>query len=190
MQKSDMAKFIGVITVIVLIYFVYGLIENGNNDHIDNSIINKEESIGQEEYAHIDSDKNDYTKNQDSNLDGEEFKRTLEAVYMNLDEMIGKEVILSGVVHRESDFPKERFVISRLLLSRHGDHNHQEMAGLLCEWSEGSKFQDNEWVEVRGVIGTVMYYNKYTEKEEMIPMIKAIKVESIDPPKEKNIYQN
>ncbi|PAB60055.1 TIGR03943 family putative permease subunit [Anaeromicrobium sediminis] len=190
MKKSQIGKFIGVIIAIGLIYFAYGLIEKGQKNEISDSEINKKEPIKQEETLDINEDKVDHVEDQDPNSDGEKFKRTLESVYMNPDEMMGKEVTLSGAVHRESDFPKERFVISRLLMSRHGDHYHEQLTGLLCEWSEGSKFEDNEWVEVTGIIDAVSYYNEYTNREEMIPIIKATKVESIDAPEEKNIYEN
>ena len=180
MKKSYITRVIGIIIAIALIYSIYGLMEKQKNNNTNDNTIKKEEKLN------IDED--DHNNQYETTSEGEEFKNTLESVYMNLDEMVGKEVTLSGAIHREVDFTNEIFVISRILITPHGDHGHEEVAGLLCEYNDGGKFQENDWVQVRGIVDTTIYYNNYTEREEMIPILKATSVESIDPPEEKNIY--
>ncbi|TCO68275.1 TIGR03943 family putative permease subunit [Marinisporobacter balticus] len=153
-------------------------IVDNNSDNRGKSIINNNE----------DSIQIDINTNSDriNNLDAEKFRDTLENVYVNLDSMMGEEVELSGFIYRELDFSTNRFVISRLLMSCCAAD--AQVTGLLCEWDEGSKLQDNVWIKVTGIIDSTTHYNKYTEKEETIPLIKVIKVESIKPPKDQYIY--
>lgn len=129
---------------------------------------------------------NSYSKDNYYDAEGEEFKKILINTYENLDEMLGKEVELSGFVYREPDSNENRFVISRLALSCCAAD--AQIAGLLCEWDESSKLKDNEWIKVTGMINSTTYHNENTNKEEIMPLIEVTKTESIEAPKNQYIY--
>lgn len=149
-------------------------------DEEDNSDLEvdktKEESINESYYA----------KDKNYDTDSEKFKYTLMELYENLDEIIGEEVVLSGFVYREEDFPKNKFVISRLLMVCCAAD--AQVAGLLCEWNGADELKDNEWIKITGIIDSTTYYNEYTDKEGPMALVKVTKIETIKPPKHQYIY--
>lgn len=164
------------------------IVSNKGVNIVNNNLDNEEEAIinNDDDSVQLDINVNRNINDTYYNTDGEKFKYTLMELYENLDEMIGKEVELSGFVYREPDFLKNRFVISRLLMSCCAAD--AQVAGLLCEWDGANELQDNAWIKITGMIESTTYYNEYTDEEGSMALIKVTKVEGIKPPKDQYIY--
>ncbi|SKC81196.1 TIGR03943 family putative permease subunit [Maledivibacter halophilus] len=147
--------------------------EEDNSDLEDNEV--KEEFINE-----------NYFNNKNYDTNSKKFKYTLMESYENLDEMIGQEIELSGFVYREPDSSKNRFVISRLLMICCAAD--AQVVGLLCEWDDAKGLEDNQWIKITGVFDSTTYYNKYTNEENPMALIKVTNIEHIDPPDSQYIY--
>lgn len=163
------------------------VISNKGTNIVSNNLNRKEETKIQDIDKSVQLD----TANSENidiyyNADAEGFKNILVNAYSDLDSMIGKDFILCGFVYRESNFDTNQFVISRLLMSCCAADT--QIAGLLCEWDEGSKLQENEWVKVTGTMDTTIYFNEYMNQEENVPVIRVIQVDSVKAPKDQYIY--
>lgn len=120
------------------------------------------------------------------NPDGVKFFEILVDTNEDLDRMLGEEVELIGFVFRDSDFTETRFVVSRLLITCCAAD--AQVVGLLCEWNESSKLEDDEWIKVSGIIESTTLYNEYLERDEILPLIKVTKLERIETCEDPYIY--
>lgn len=87
-------------------------------------------------------------ENYDFVLTEENFTTTLKQIHENIDENLGKTIKMSGFVFKMPDFKDGYFVCGRNTVI----NNENNVAGFLCNHSESSKFIDNEWIEITGVI--------------------------------------
>ncbi len=110
-------------------------------------------------------------ENYDFILTEENFTNTLKQIHENIDENLGKTVKMSGFVFKMPDFKDGYFVCGRNTVI----NNENNVAGFLCNHSESSKFIDNEWIEITGVI-TKGDYNG------VMPIIKVGNVTKITAP--------
>ena len=195
-NKIKKVKF-GYIIFIVPLFLAFAVnpdslsaqVVSNKGANIANNSLNSKEEVriqNNENCVQLDTDTNNENIDIYDNADAEAFKDTLVNAYSDLDSMIGKEVELCGFVFRESDFDINRFVISRLLMSCCAADT--QIAGLLCEWDEGGKLQDNEWIKVTGTMDTTLYFNEYINQEENVPIIRVTQVDSIKAPENQYIY--
>lgn len=164
------------------------VVANKGGNIVSNNMYSSEEASEKNYEESLETEKNTDLDIADgyNSPDGERFMETLGAVYGDLDEMIDKEIELSGFIYIEESLPKESFVIGRLMLSCCAADT--EIIGLLAEWDEINKFEENEWIKITGKVSSTRYYNPYNETEEVHPLIKVTKVEVIDPPKNQYVY--
>ncbi len=160
-----------------------GDVNQSNEENIESiTIHDTSQENADEDIVHIPVEKDeDYY-----DPEAESFLDILMAIYDNLETMVGEEVELSGFIYRESEFPEERFVISRLLMTCCAADT--QIAGLLCEWDDTARLDPEGWFRVKGVIEKVPYTNSYTNEEEIIPVIKVSAVETIEQPEIPYIY--
>lgn len=110
-------------------------------------------------------------ENYDFILTEENFSATLKQIHENIDENLGKTVKMSGFVFKMPDFKDGYFVCGRNTVI----NNENNVAGFLCNHPDSSKFIDNEWIEITGVI-TKGDYNG------VMPIIKVGNVTKITAP--------
>ncbi|SHE92593.1 TIGR03943 family putative permease subunit [Clostridium fallax] len=102
----------------------------------------------------------------------------------NLDDYIGKKVIITGFVYRESNYKENQFALSRLLMTCCAADT--QLVGIFCKYDNSKDLKENNWVRVTGEIESTKYKNENDKKEKVLPMIKVDSLESIEKPK--NIY--
>lgn len=110
-------------------------------------------------------------ENYDFILTEENYTTLLKQIHENIDESLGKTIKMSGFVFKMPDFKDGYFVCGRNTVI----NNENNVAGFLCNHSDSSKFIDNEWIEITGVI-TKGDYNG------VMPIIKVGNVTKITAP--------
>lgn len=110
-------------------------------------------------------------ENYDFILTEENYTTLLKQIHENIDENLGKTIKMSGFVFKMPDFKDGYFVCGRNTVI----NNENNVAGFLCNHSDSSKFIDNEWIEITGVI-TKGDYNG------VMPIIKVGNVTKITAP--------
>ena len=149
---------------------------NISNNVFKNS--NKDIKEESSESISADTDKN--------TVDAEMFKDTLSNIYDNFKIIKGSEVEITGFIYTEEGFPKNRFVVSRLMVGCCAAD--AEIIGVLCEVQNGEEFQKDKWVKVKGTIGSTVQHNQYTDKKETIPIIKVNHIEEVEKPLNQYVY--
>lgn len=149
-----------------------------------------EEEYGKEEYIEIESLEEDKSNldilGYGNTLEGQKFLDIINQSYMNLDEMIGKEIEIEGFVYREESFAKNEFLISRLLISCCAAD--AQVGGLLCQYGGKSHLENDEWIRITGTIDSTNYKDQYSDEEQIIPVVKITDWEKIEPPESPYIY--
>lgn len=110
-------------------------------------------------------------ENYDFILTEENYTTLLKQIHENIDENLGKTIKMSGFVFKMPDFKDGYFVCGRNTVI----NNENNVAGFLCNHSDSSKFIDNEWIEITGVI-TKGDYNG------VMPIIKVGNITKITAP--------
>lgn len=106
-------------------------------------------------------------------IDSDNYTNILREVYDNLETYLGQKICFTGYVYRLSDFKNNQFVLARNMLT---NNSYKTLVvGFLCEYEKANQFGDNSWVEVTGEIIKGTYHSD-------IPVIKIIKIESVDKP--------
>lgn len=111
-------------------------------------------------------------------VDNNNYLDVLDELHRNLDNYIGREIVIDGFVFREKEFDKNQFVVARMLVSCCAAD--AQIIGLLVE--DKSDFEDDVWVRVKGTVNKIDYHG------EIIPKIDAKSVDKISKPKEEYIY--
>lgn len=115
------------------------------------------------------------TSNKEENYDyiltEENYIETLKKIHENIDENIDKTIKMSGFVFKMPDFKEGYFVCGRNTVI----DNENQVAGFLCNYSDSSKFIDNEWIEITGVISKGDYNG-------IMPIIKIGSINKITAP--------
>lgn len=94
-----------------------------------------------------------------------EYVNILEQVHNNIDNYLGKKIIISGYVYIQEDFSQNRFVIAQNVYVNQCDE--PIIIGFLCENTTNIPLMPDETVKIEGIIDKCIYNN--TE----YPIIKA-----------------
>ncbi len=78
----------------------------------------------------------------------ENYTTLLNQIHSNIDASVGKTVKISGFVYTMPDFKENYFVCGRNVI----ENSQDKVAGFLCKSEEKPKLQENEWVEITGII--------------------------------------
>jgi putative membrane protein len=108
--------------------------------------------------------------------DGDHYK-ILSDIEINLPKYKGKKVVISGFVYKQNDFSKNKFVIARMAMSCCAAD--AQVVGLMSKWDNATTLNKGEWINVEGVIDTILYKEPNTNKEIQLPIIIVEKVEKI-----------
>lgn len=111
-------------------------------------------------------------------VDNKNYLDVLDELHRNLDNYIGREIVIDGFVFRDKSFEKNQFVVARMLVTCCAAD--AQIVGLLVEGK--CDYKDDEWIMVKGTIEMGDYNG------ETIPTIRAKNVNKIDRPKEEYIY--
>lgn len=86
--------------------------------------------------------------NYDYTFDEANYTKYLKEIHENIDANINKTVKITGFVFKMPDFKENFFVCGRSTISNKED----TVAGILCKYDDAVKLNDNEWVEITGII--------------------------------------
>ncbi len=94
----------------------------------------------------------------------------------NMDTYVGKTVKFKGIVAVEGKMPHDSFVIGRHIMTCCVDDI--AYGGLICDWKGAHTLKQRDWVVLTARL-SLEYHKAYRKKG---PVLKAIKVESSEPP--------
>ncbi|MDF2505728.1 TIGR03943 family protein [Clostridium sp.] len=97
----------------------------------------------------------------------------------------GKNITLGGFVYKDGSFPKDTFVLGRMLIICCAAD--AELVGLAVKM-DNSKLQNDQWVEITGVIDVMPNFDKNDTDNKTIPVIKVTKVKPMTKPSNPYIY--
>lgn len=104
----------------------------------------------------------------------------------NINKYKGKKVNISGFIYRDKSFPKDHFVVARMLIICCAAD--AEVTGLVCSLNNSSNLKDNAWVSITGTIDSMNNFDRDYSDEKIIPVIKIDSVKTIAKPSNPYIY--
>lgn len=116
--------------------------------------------------------------NQIIHMNQNNFTTILRDAHQNISKYLGKKIKTTGYIFRAKDFSADNFVIARDMLI---NENQANIVGFLCSYNQANDFENNEWVEVTGIIGLGDYYGP-------IPMIQIENIKKITTPNDVYVY--
>ena len=75
----------------------------------------------------------------------------------NIDNYVGKKIIVSGYVYIQEDFSKNRFVIAQNIALNPAIPDEAYIVGFLCESLSDYNFSSNETIRIKGTITKGIY---------------------------------
>jgi uncharacterized repeat protein (TIGR03943 family) len=104
-------------------------------------------------------------------------------LYRNIDEYTGRDIIIKGIVLKDSTLPKGEFALVRLMMSC--CVADLSPIGVICRPEESDstlKVEENQWITIKGTITKDMYENNVT------PVIVVRSFEGAEPPEDQYVY--
>lgn len=120
----------------------------------------------------------DIFKNDTIVMNNENYAQVLKDVHDNIDAYIGKKVSTNGYVFRATDFSDRQFVVARDMIVSENDYR---IVGFLCEYDDINKFENNVWIEIKGVISLKDYHGP-------MPVIEVYEINRITTPNETLVF--
>lgn len=99
----------------------------------------------------------------------------LDSIYSDLKSFENNKIVIRGFVFREKGFKKENFVIARSAISCCAAD--ASVVGFLCEFSDAGSLQNDEWIEVKGLLKEMTYDG------ENIPVIVVEEFKKVEKPR-------
>ncbi|WP_054023435.1 TIGR03943 family putative permease subunit [Bacillus sp. FJAT-28004] len=109
-----------------------------------------------------------------------QFIETLTTLDLFREELIGKEIEISGFVYHEEDMGKERFAVSRFAMNCCSADAMPY--GLMVSWPKAMDYADDEWITVKGKLTTSKYMNS------VVMTLEAQRIERIKMPETPYVY--
>ena len=115
-------------------------------------------------------------------LQEELFMESITAIDLYKDEFQGKTIELVGFVYRDPEMNNEQFVIGRFTM----DCCSADALpyGILVESNKAARYQNDEWLKVRGTIGKTMYQGR------SVIVIAPTTIERMEEPDSPYVYPN
>ncbi|WP_028401503.1 TIGR03943 family putative permease subunit [Ectobacillus panaciterrae] len=113
-------------------------------------------------------------------VDDDDYMPIMQMILANVEGFKGKNIVLTGFVHREKDFSQNEIFIARYGITC--CVADASVWGILATGNGVSSLKDGEWVTATGVL------DKTTEKNTLSPIIKAATIKKITPPKTPYVY--
>jgi putative membrane protein len=133
----------------------------------DEEHIHSDEEYNQEAYNQC---KSDLLKNDDIVISNENFIECMMVLEENPGQYSGKVLTYTGFIYRQVDFAENEVVIGR----NHGSEG--EIYGLLSLVNEGNQLENNQWVEVKGRLTSLDFY------QNKIPYLEVVQLKKIESP--------
>jgi len=115
-------------------------------------------------------------------IEASNFLEMMESLWSAGEEIIGRQVEMSGFVYTDPTLGPEDFVLARMLLT--AESPEPVVAGLLCRWPERSQLVDGQWLRVQGALGRLNFYDLGAGELRSMPFIQAERLTEIEPPAE------
>lgn len=148
-----------IMTIVVILAFLISTYKI-----IKNSILVKDD-IKAPEVAHIDPD--NYTN-------------ILKYVYEDTDKYIGQKICFTGYIYKNIDFQENQFVLARDMKVNSGNETY--IVGFLCEYDKLKNFNENDWVEIIGIIKKGNYHGE-------IPILEIKEIKKVEKPEDELVCQ-
>ncbi|MCM3364765.1 TIGR03943 family putative permease subunit [Niallia sp. MER TA 168] len=112
-------------------------------------------------------------------IDDDNYLQSMDRINSNLDNMIGKEITITGFIHRQESFTDKEAVIARYVMT----HCIADLGiyGYLIEGDVGG-LQSDQWFSLKGKLDKKEY------EGQVIPVIKMDKAEKTVAPEEDYLY--
>lgn len=111
-------------------------------------------------------------------LNNENYTSILKKVHDEPSNYIDKKVNMSGYVFRANDFKDNQFVVARDMIVSENDYR---IVGFLCESNNIQKYENNVWIEVKGIIKLKDYHGP-------MPIVEVYEINKITTPNETIVY--
>lgn len=117
-------------------------------------------------------------KNKTIIMNNANYTSILKEVHDNTEKYIDKHILATGYVFRANDFKGNQFVTARDMIVSPEDYR---IVGFLCESNEIKNFENNSWIEIKGIIKLKDYHGP-------MPIIEVFEIKKITTPNESTVY--
>jgi uncharacterized repeat protein (TIGR03943 family) len=101
-------------------------------------------------------------------------------IYDAMESMVGREIHVTGFVHREEHLGGNQFILARMMLwCCTAD---AMMLGFHGSYDQGRIPPENTWVDITGTLEVARYHNPHTREEYSIPSIRVSSIAPADEP--------
>ncbi|MFN2311978.1 MAG: TIGR03943 family protein [Spirochaetia bacterium] len=101
-------------------------------------------------------------------------------IYDAMESMVGREIRVTGFVHREEHLGGNQFIVARMMLwCCTAD---AMMLGFHGSYDQGRIPPENTWVDVTGTLEVASYHNPHTRGDYSIPSIRVSSIAPADEP--------
>ncbi|MBM7702440.1 TIGR03943 family putative permease subunit [Metabacillus iocasae] len=111
----------------------------------------------------------------------EEYIPVMNVIESNVEAFVGKEIEVDGFVYREPEFEDNQFVVARFGLSC--CVADASVYGTLATSKHAQKFEEDEWIKVKGVIEQIEYNGL------LLPYIQIKEITKIERPANPYVYE-
>lgn len=111
-------------------------------------------------------------------MTNENYTSILNDCHTNIKNYLNKEILFSGYIFRADDFSNNQFVIARDMLV---NSTQSQIVGFLCTYEKASTFDDNSWVEAKGIVTQGKYNGP-------IPIIAITSIKKITTPNDVFVF--
>ncbi|AJA46644.1 TIGR03943 family protein [Clostridium pasteurianum DSM 525 = ATCC 6013] len=119
------------------------------------------------------------------NINEQNYSDVVNEITYNMNKYKGRTIKINGFVYTDNTFPKNTFVIGRMLIICCAAD--AEMVGLAFKMDK-PVIQKDQWVEITGVLDTMANFDKEDTDNRTIPFIKVTAVKPIQKPSNPYVY--
>lgn len=107
-------------------------------------------------------------------------------IYDNMQSMVGREIRVTGFVHREEHLGGDQFIVARMMLWC--CTSDAMMLGFHGSYDRGRIPSESTWVEVTGTLDVASYHNPHTREDYPIPSIRISSIAPADEPEFEYVF--
>jgi len=107
-------------------------------------------------------------------------------IYDAMESMAGREIRVTGFVHREEHLSGNQFIVARMMLWC--CTSDAMMLGFHGTYDQGPIPPENTWVDISGTLDVSTYHNPHTREEYLIPSIRVSSIAPADEPEFEYVF--
>lgn len=107
-------------------------------------------------------------------------------IYDRMESMVGREIRVTGFVHREEHLSGDQFIVARMMLWC--CTSDAMMLGFQGAYDQGRIPPENTWVDVSGTLEISTYHNPHTGEDYPVPSIRVSSIAPADEPEFEYIF--